>query len=203
MASKERGKEHLITVKEFIESCKKCGFCKAVCPVLKTSEHIETYSPRGRMLLLQGLYEGKLKPRDYLALRLYCTLCGYCSVKCVSGLELTEAYLAGRAYLLGSGVTLNEINSLSDNIAKSNNPYGVDSAIKNMWIDFLPERPANKSRVAYWSGCTTSIRRPDSAVAAYQLIKDLTNEDIAVLDGEPCCGWPLYLAGDVEGYRTQ
>ncbi|MEM2576054.1 MAG: (Fe-S)-binding protein [Sulfolobales archaeon] len=198
-----RGKELLIKAREYIETCKKCGFCKAVCPVLKNSEYIETFSPRGRMLLLQGLYEGKLKPREYLALRLYCTLCGYCSIKCVSGLELTEAYVTGRAYLLINGVALNEITNLSGNIIKSDNPYGVDNSVKNMWMDFLPEKPKSKSSIVYWLGCTTSVRRPDSAATAYQLISGLVGGDVAVLDGEPCCGWPLYLAGDLEGYKQQ
>ncbi|MCC6022067.1 MAG: (Fe-S)-binding protein [Desulfurococcaceae archaeon] len=187
---------------EYIESCKKCGFCKAVCPVLKVSDHIETYGPRGRILLLQGLYEGLLKPREYLARRLYCTLCGYCSIKCISGLELTEAYLIGRTLLTENGIVLDVIGNLIKSIVSTDNPYNVDPSIKAMWIDYLPEKPPTKGRVVYWAGCTTSIRRPDSALAAYELIKSLVG-DVAVIDSEPCCGWPLYLAGDVVGYRSQ
>ncbi|MEM4785186.1 MAG: (Fe-S)-binding protein, partial [Sulfolobales archaeon] len=203
MAHINEKEEFLTKVKEFVDSCKKCGFCKAVCPIFKTSEYIETYSPRGRMLLLQGLYEGKLRPREYLALRLYCTLCGYCSVKCVSGLELTDAYLIGRAYLHSNNVVLSEIRTITENISKNDNPYGIDISVKSMWIDFLPERPTGKSKIIYWVGCTTSLRRVDTATAAYQLISSLVGDGVGVLDSEPCCGWPLYLAGDLEGYKKQ
>ena len=195
-------KDLISRLSEYIESCKKCGFCKAVCPVLKVSDRIETYSPRGRILLLQGLYEGLLKPREYLARRLYCTLCGYCSVKCISGLELTEAYLIGRTLLTENGIVLDVIGNLIKSIVSNNNPYNVDPSIKAMWLDYLPERPPSKGMVVYWAGCTTSIRRPDSALAAYELIKSLVG-DVAVVDSEPCCGWPLYLVGDVVGYKSQ
>ncbi len=197
------GEEFLTKIRKYVDACKKCGFCKAVCPVLKTSDHVETYGPRGRMLLLHGLCESKLKPREYLALRLYCTLCGYCSVKCVSGLELTDAYLEGRAYLRSKGVIIKEVSGVAENILRLGNPYGVDSSIKSMWIDFLPERPAGNSRTLYWSGCTTSIRRPETAVAAHELITEVTGDSVSVLDNEPCCGWPLYLNGDLEGYKEQ
>ncbi|MEM2348029.1 MAG: (Fe-S)-binding protein, partial [Sulfolobales archaeon] len=102
-----------------------------------------------------------------------------------------------------NGVALNETTNLSGNIIKSDNPYGVDNSVKNMWMDFLPEKPKSKSSIVYWLGCTTSVRRPDSAATAYQLISGLVGGDVAVLDGEPCCGWPLYLAGDLEGYKQQ
>jgi len=195
-------KDLMSKLNEYIESCKKCGFCKSICPVLKVSDRIETYSPRGRILLLQGLYEGLLKPREYLARRLYCTLCGYCSIKCISGLELTEAYLIGRSFLMENGVVLDVISNLIKSIVSTDNPYNVDPSIKTMWLDYLPEKPPTKGKVVYWVGCTTSIRRPDSALAAYELIKTLVGS-VAVLDSEPCCGWPLYLAGDVDGYKSQ
>lgn len=187
-------------LKKYVDSCKKCGFCKAVCPVFKSSGYIETAGPRGRMLLLQGLLEGALKPNDYLSRRLHCTLCGYCSIKCVSGLELTEAYLIGRQYLLSNGVVLPGIKDLISNVVNLGNPYGVESSIKNMWIDFLEEKPADEAEVVYFAGCTTAIRRQEAAIAAYSLLKSIVGK-VAVVVDEPCCHSPLYLAGDWSEYK--
>jgi len=187
-------------LRKYVDSCKKCGFCKAVCPVFRSSGYIETAGPRGRMLLLQGLLEGALKPNNYLSRRLHCTLCGYCSIKCVSGLELTEAYLIGRHYLLSNGVVLPGIKDLISNVVSLGNPYGVGSGIKSMWIDFLEERPAKESKVIYFAGCTTAIRRPESAVAAYSLLKSIVGE-VAIVEDEPCCHSPLYLAGDWSRFK--
>ncbi|MCX8185492.1 MAG: (Fe-S)-binding protein, partial [Sulfolobales archaeon] len=188
---------------KFIDYCKQCGFCTPACPVLKVSDFVETYGPRGRLLQTRGVVLNELKPRTDLTKKMYCTLCGFCEVKCIAALKLTDLYLAARHYLRDSGLTPEEVKLISDSISKVDNPYTVDQSIKAMWVDYLPEKPQASGKVLYWAGCTSSIRAPETSANAYQLISYLTGGNAAVLDGEPCCGWPLYLAGDVEGYRTQ
>jgi Fe-S oxidoreductase len=188
---------------KFIEYCKQCGFCTPACPVLKVSDYVETYGPRGRLLQIRGLVFNELRPGKGLSSRIYCTLCGFCEVKCIASLKLTDLYIASREYLTSSGLTPEEIKSVIDGIVGNNNPYNVDPSIKAMWLDYLPEKPPTKGRVVYWAGCTSSIRSPETSANAYQLIKELSGSDVAVLDSEPCCGWPLYLVGDVDGYKVQ
>ncbi|MEM1983555.1 MAG: (Fe-S)-binding protein, partial [Sulfolobales archaeon] len=188
---------------KFIDYCKQCGFCTPACPVLKVSDFIETYGPRGRLLQTRGVVLDELKPRAELTKRIYCTLCGFCEVKCIASLKLTDLYLAARHYLSDSGLTPEEVKFVSNNVSNLNNPYGVDQSIKAMWVDYLPEKPNTNGKVLYWAGCTSSIRGPETSANAYQLISGLVGGDVAVLDGEPCCGWPLYLAGDLEGYKQQ
>ncbi|MEM0361894.1 MAG: (Fe-S)-binding protein [Sulfolobales archaeon] len=188
---------------KFIDYCKQCGFCTPACPVLKVSDFIETYGPRGRLLQTRGVVLDELKPRVELTKKIYCTLCGFCEVKCIAALKLTDLYLATRHYLRDSDLTPEEIKLISDNINKVSNPYGVDQAIKAMWMDYLPEKPQTGGKVLYWAGCTSSIRGPETSANAYQLISSLVGDGVGVLDSEPCCGWPLYLAGDLEGYKKQ
>jgi len=188
---------------KFIDYCKQCGFCTPVCPVLKVSDYVETYGPRGRLLQIRGLVFNELRPSKGLGSRVYCTLCGFCEVKCIAALKLTDLYIASRDYLTSSGLTPEEIKLVTASINNNNNPYNVDPSIKTMWLDYLPEKPPTKGKVVYWAGCTSAIRGPETSANAYNLIKSLTNSDVAVLDSEPCCGWPLYLAGDVDGYKSQ
>ncbi len=195
--------ELLRDISKFLEYCKQCGFCTPVCPVLKVSDYVETYGPRGRLLQGRGVVEGGLRPRPELSSRIYCTLCGFCEVKCIAALKLTDLYLAVRHYLSDSGLIPEQVKQVSKAILGLNNPYNVEPSIKAMWLDYLPERPAERGKVLYWAGCTSAIRNPETASNAYQLIKELSGPEVAVIAEEPCCGWPLYLNGDVESYKEQ
>lgn len=188
---------------KFLEYCKQCGFCTPVCPVLRVNDYVEAYGPRGRLLLAKGVVEDNLKPRVELSNRVYCTLCGFCEVKCIAALKLTKLYLATRRYLNEAGFAPENAKIVSRAVLNLNNPYNVDPSIKAMWLDYLPERPPSRASVLYWAGCTSAIRNPETTFNAYQLIKEISGLEVAVITEEPCCGWPLYLIGDVGAYKEQ
>ncbi len=75
--------------------CMRCGFCIS-CP--SRIEHLlETYSPRGRLSLLNGLIHGELKLNDRIIDVLHtCTLCGLCQIKCPAGVNTTEIFEKAR-----------------------------------------------------------------------------------------------------------
>ncbi|MFX1364502.1 MAG: FAD-linked oxidase C-terminal domain-containing protein [Promethearchaeota archaeon] len=75
--------------------CMRCGFCIS-CPS-RIEYQLETYSPRGRLSLLNGLVYGDLKLNDLIIKVLHtCTLCGLCQIKCPAGVNTTEIFEKAR-----------------------------------------------------------------------------------------------------------
>ncbi len=75
--------------------CMRCGFCIS-CPS-RMDYHLETYSPRGRLNLLNGLVHGDLELNDLILDVLHaCTLCGLCQIKCPAGVNTIEIFEKAR-----------------------------------------------------------------------------------------------------------
>ncbi|UCC18532.1 MAG: FAD-binding oxidoreductase [Promethearchaeota archaeon] len=82
--------EHILELK-----CMRCGFC-ITCPS-RINYVIETYSPRGRLSLLNGLIHGDLELNDLIIDVLHtCTLCGLCQTKCPAGVNIVEIFEKAR-----------------------------------------------------------------------------------------------------------
>ncbi|MFX0021957.1 MAG: FAD-linked oxidase C-terminal domain-containing protein [Candidatus Hermodarchaeota archaeon] len=75
--------------------CMRCGFCIS-CPS-RLNYALETYSPRGRLCLLNGLVHGDLELND-LILDVFhtCTLCGLCQTICPAGVNTIEIFEKAR-----------------------------------------------------------------------------------------------------------
>jgi len=75
--------------------CMRCGFCIS-CPS-RIDYLLETYSPRGRLSLLNGLIHGELKLNETIIDVLHtCTLCGLCQIKCPAGVNTTNIFEKAR-----------------------------------------------------------------------------------------------------------
>ncbi|MBA7683519.1 hypothetical protein ES703_91888 [subsurface metagenome] len=73
----------------------RCGFCIS-CPS-RINHFLETYSPRGRLSLLNGLVHGDLELNDLIIDVLHtCTLCGLCQIKCPAGVNIIEIFEKAR-----------------------------------------------------------------------------------------------------------
>ncbi|MFX0105339.1 MAG: FAD-linked oxidase C-terminal domain-containing protein [Candidatus Hodarchaeota archaeon] len=75
--------------------CMRCGFCIS-CPS-RINYNLETFSPRGRLSLLNGLVYGELELNDLIIEVLHtCTLCGHCQTICPAGVNTTNIFEKAR-----------------------------------------------------------------------------------------------------------
>lgn len=81
---------------ENILKCIRCGACLPVCPTYIESTR-ESESPRGRVALVKGLFEGSLEITPNLERLLYiCLDCRACQTVCPTGVRVGELVVAGR-----------------------------------------------------------------------------------------------------------
>lgn len=81
------------------DRCVLCGLCLAHCPTYRLTRH-EGDSPRGRLVLMQGLDRGELEVSQRLLEHLdRCLECGACEAMCPSGVPFTRLMDAARARL--------------------------------------------------------------------------------------------------------
>jgi len=83
-----------------------CGMCLPHCPTYQIS-HDEGESPRGRIALIQGLANGRLKVNPRLEEHLdHCLGCRRCEAVCPSGVAYGEIIDGGRALLHGQSTSV-------------------------------------------------------------------------------------------------
>jgi len=79
--------------------CMRCGFCQATCPS-KLNYYSESYTPRGRLSILNGLVYGNLKPNPLINEIFHtCMLCGLCFEKCPAGVPTFTIFEKAREIL--------------------------------------------------------------------------------------------------------
>jgi glycolate oxidase iron-sulfur subunit len=80
-----------------IESCVHCGFCLPTCPTYVTLGE-EMDSPRGRIVLMKEVLEGKVELENALPYVDNCLGCQACETACPSGVKYGELITPFRAY---------------------------------------------------------------------------------------------------------
>ncbi len=83
--------------KDALDSCTKCGFCMAGCPVYR-EEKKESSVARGKIMLIRALLDGEVEVTDEMAEQLNrCTLCMTCAQNCPAGTQVPTVITAARA----------------------------------------------------------------------------------------------------------
>ncbi|MFX1573166.1 MAG: FAD-binding and (Fe-S)-binding domain-containing protein [Promethearchaeota archaeon] len=76
--------------------CMRCGFCITTCPS-RIYHMIESYSPRGRLSILNGLVHGDLELNELITDVIHtCTSCAICYTKCPAGVKTHEIFEKAR-----------------------------------------------------------------------------------------------------------
>jgi heterodisulfide reductase subunit D len=181
--------------------CIRCGLCSYTCPtyrVLRT----QTQSPRGRVALMRAASRGDLVAGEGFGGTIYrCTLCAACAQVCPSGVQVDDLLLRARQDLADRGLLPAGLAHLSETLSRTHNLSGEDNALRLIWAENLPHRPAGTAKkqadVVYFVGCVGSFYpRSYGIPRAAVRILDAAGVDYALLGGDEwCCGFPLLVNG--------
>ncbi len=122
---------------ENILACVHCGLCLDACPTYRALG-VEQDSPRGRLYLMRGLWEGALAPTDEVTAPLdRCLDCRACEPACPSGVPYGELLEKTRGVILAERKPLILNRILRRMVFRSLLPSGARLAFVSMLARFF------------------------------------------------------------------
>ena len=186
--TKEFKADSLEKVRNAVNVCTMCGFCKSVCPSFKSIGWDSALS-RGRIVLTYGLLTGDLEPDESVVRNMYtCTTCADCVRRCPSKVDIVDIIELCRADLVKAGHILPKHKAMCENILETGNPFGEKVSRE----EALGRKP-HKAKVGYFAGCTATYRSKETARATMSIL-DKMGVDFTTLD-ELCCGSVMQRVG--------
>ncbi|UCE95525.1 MAG: (Fe-S)-binding protein [Candidatus Bathyarchaeota archaeon] len=171
--------------------------CSRYCTVTSSFNGVETWSAKGRMLLIKASSKGEMPISPKMIDVLYtCSNCGLCFADCLQNSELYEAIRSARRQIVIKGLTPQIFKAQAKNILKIGNPGGTPQTKRLSWLKMAPNiRFKKKAEVLYWVGCTVATRTPNTAKAVVNIL-DYAKVDFTQLGSkEGCCGYILLASG--------
>ncbi len=173
-----------------------CGFCQEGCWPYKILG-FEQFSSRGRMLVSRAMLEGKAKMDESVVESVFsCFLCGFCNAKCA--LYPTDIFTALRIEINKAGMTPRPLLEISSNISNKGNPYAFPKEDRYSWTK--EAQIIGKASSIYFPGCVYSYLQPQQTLRVYQLLSKVGMEVSYIPEIDFCCGYPVYLTGDMEKF---
>ena len=177
--------------------CLECTTCGGYCTVTPSFNGVETWSSKGRALLIRGFSSGELQPSRKLIDVLYtCSLCGLCFAECFEDTQVRKAIMDARRHLAEKGLVPDLFTMTARNILETGDVGGTPAARRLAWMTNLSvRRPLEKADVLYWVGCVVATRTPNTARAVANIL-DKAKVDFTLLgEKEGCCGYVLLASG--------
>ena len=213
-----------------VSRCVHCGFCLAACPTYRELGQ-EMDSPRGRIVLMKEVLEGKVPVEEAQPHIDRCLGCLACEPACPSGVPYRDLISPFRA-LVSSQVPRTWQERLRRQLVSLTLPYPErfrPAAILGMWarrlpwvppvmrpmLDLLPERvpseelwpevtPARgtrRARVALLLGCAQQVLDPDLNSATLEVLAE-NGVEVVAPQSQGCCGGLAWHTGDLESARA-
>jgi Fe-S oxidoreductase/nitrate reductase gamma subunit len=187
-----------------LDACTNCGRCQEVCPAYAAGRDL---SPRivvqdlGRDVL-QGdskdVFEtGIIRENELWA----CTTCNACVSICPVFINQVDYIVDYRRTLVAENKLDSSKKRFLENIASSNNPFGLPQNSRQSWLGALGAPTTNENPSAeylYWVGCQSSYDQRGQGVArAMVKILRAANVNFAILgNDERCTGEPVRRLGE-------
>lgn len=196
---------------DIAQCCVKCALCLPACPVYQQLL-MEEASPRGKVQLARYFLGGNQAENAELSMELAesfftCTTCGACFYACPSQVEIERIIQGGRERLCASGVIPGTINRLGDTILKTHNVYAAKKEDRiSTYPSHIRERmesdqPIKKADTLLFMGCVPSYLDM-KIVPSFLRIIEAAGVDYTLLGAkEICCGFPLHLMGNLQGFE--
>lgn len=213
-----------------VSACVHCGFCLAACPTYRELGQ-EMDSPRGRIVLMQGVLEGTIPVADAQAHVDRCLGCLACEPACPSGVpyrDLISPFRAVTAARTRRGfwervrrfVTARTVPfpgrfRLAARLGKIGLLRALAPRAFRPMLDLIPDEippprrwpavtPAEgprRARVALLVGCAQQVLAPDINAATIELLTR-NGVEVVVPPGQGCCGGLAWHTGDLRAARA-
>ena len=191
--------EKIDMVRDALNTCTMCGFCKSVCPSFKAINW-DTDLSRGRIVMTYGISVGQLKPDESVVRSMYtCTTCADCVRRCPSKVKIVDIIELCRADLVSNGFALPKHKQMCQNIIDHSNPFGEEKSVAEVMKGWGYE--PHRAPIAYFAGCTATYRAVKTAKASLSILKKL-GADFTTLP-EVCCGSVMSRVGWPEEERLK
>lgn len=184
-------------LQKFDNTCLQSSICSDYCTVTPCFDGIETYSARGRGLLIKGVMKGELNLTNKITNILYtCSKCGRCFGECFQKVDLHEAIVRMRRHIVENNMAPQVFHSTAKNILDHGDPSAVPVERRLAWIKNLPTtKLPPRADSLYFVGCVVANRTPNTAKAFFNILNQ-TNENFTMLGkNEGCCGYVLLASG--------
>jgi len=183
--------------------CRFCPkLCRHACPVAD-AEQSERATPWGKMTAMKMVEENKLPmDRETMGLAYKCLNCRASEKACELGNPVSQTLDTFRVRAFRAGLTPDGVEEHCDRFRRHNNPYDKDllKILERKFPNQTKSRPPGGLfgglRTAYFPGCTEIVKSPSTIAKTLSLLEGVS------LYAEPiqCCGYPLFAAGDWEGF---
>ena len=180
-----------------LAKCEECRICSGYCTVASSLDGVETWSSKGRTLIVKALQNGELPISPKVVDILYtCSECGLCFGRCFENLEVNEAILATRNQIAEKKLAPQAFHETAKNILDTGDPgaFPIErrlSWMKNSSFQLSPR----KAELLYWVGCMVAGRNPKTAMAFLKILNYAKVNFTMLMEREGCCGYVLLSTG--------
>lgn len=181
------------------ETVRACRFCPMCQIADRTAQLVrrESYTPRGRGAILAALEAGFLEWDETVADIMYTTLNdGLIQAWCVGNYDHEELILDARAQIFQKGLAPEGVAKYVERLRSSEG--GGSNPEERISKEGVKTDP--KADILLFCGCETGETNNATLVAMGKLFNQ-AGVEFQALPAEPCCGWPLYQLGDLDGAR--
>jgi Fe-S oxidoreductase len=184
-----------------LDQCAYCPkLCRFTCPVSEATGR-EAFTPWGKMSTA-FLAERRARPPDAaLATAAYaCSGCGRCQSFCRNDVDVPAALAAARTVAIESGHAPPGVQALLQRFRRDGSPVGSLAAA--MATSGAEVASPSQTEV-FFPGCVALALEPSDVRAAQAVGAKLSARLPLARAADRCCGYPLYAAGDHDGFRAQ
>ena len=198
-------------IQEMVYACTRCGYCREkysgdmtripayrVCPVREHAGGFEYHCARGKLLIAQGVLEGRVGYSKELMDLIYADPdCGLCTYVCNTQplIDPPKVWRAMRQDLVAAGFGPPEsIRKIDVHVQERHNTFGA-GAKRSRWAEHLdlPE----KSDLLYFAGCYASYPQTEIARATIAILRKAGRNPASLGEREWCCGVTQFHDGSI------
>jgi len=198
-------------MREMVYACTRCGYCREkyssdmtripafrVCPIREHAGGFEHHCARGKLLIAQGILEGRVHYSTELADLFYADPdCGLCTWVCNTQplIDPPQVWRALRRDLVAAGFGPPEpVRKIDARVQERHNTFGA-KAERAKWAEGfgLPE----EGDILYFAGCYASYPQTEIARATVEILKKAGLKPAYLNNKEWCCGVTQFHDGSV------